>query len=234
MRPKMKPPTTSTSSDAKRSPAPTPAPACVPSTTRARTPEPRANPPAPKRHTTGAVVAITRPPTGETSRLQQRTSRTRVCVGCDSSLDAYGRYVGPPSRAELEKLFFLDDADSKLASGSCSTGTYPLAGVIRASPGEIIVGDPAKISPIMHGGPGADTVNRVTDAPAVEADRIPPGHSGKESAVAAGPSPHRGSTEATVIIGRIRCARVAVRRGRPTGHCSRSCATRLGVRRAVR
>jgi TnpA family transposase len=32
----------------------------------------------------------------------------------DAEAAAYGRYVGPPSRAELEKLFFLDDADRKL------------------------------------------------------------------------------------------------------------------------
>ena len=32
----------------------------------------------------------------------------------DAEAAAYGRYAGPPSRAELEKLFFLDDADRKL------------------------------------------------------------------------------------------------------------------------
>ncbi|GGU01571.1 DUF4158 domain-containing protein [Actinomadura citrea] len=32
----------------------------------------------------------------------------------DEEAAAYGRFTGPPSRAELEKLFFLDDADRKL------------------------------------------------------------------------------------------------------------------------
>lgn len=32
----------------------------------------------------------------------------------DEEAAAYGRYIGPPSRAELEKLFFLDDADREL------------------------------------------------------------------------------------------------------------------------
>ncbi|MCC5581989.1 DUF4158 domain-containing protein [Microtetraspora sp. AC03309] len=32
----------------------------------------------------------------------------------DEEATAYGRYTGPPSRAELEKLFFLDDADREL------------------------------------------------------------------------------------------------------------------------
>ncbi|MFG2246377.1 Tn3 family transposase [Spirillospora sp. NPDC048823] len=32
----------------------------------------------------------------------------------DEEAAAYGRYTGPPSRAELEKLFFLDDADREL------------------------------------------------------------------------------------------------------------------------
>jgi Domain of unknown function (DUF4158) len=32
----------------------------------------------------------------------------------DVEAAAYGRYTGPPSRAELEKLFFLGDADRKL------------------------------------------------------------------------------------------------------------------------
>ncbi|WP_207945123.1 DUF4158 domain-containing protein [Actinomadura rubrisoli] len=32
----------------------------------------------------------------------------------DEEVSAYGRYTGPPSRAELEKLFFLDDADRAL------------------------------------------------------------------------------------------------------------------------
>lgn len=29
---------------------------------------------------------------------------------------AYGRFVGPPSRAELERFFFLDDADKRLVA----------------------------------------------------------------------------------------------------------------------
>ncbi|MFD8529828.1 DUF4158 domain-containing protein [Streptosporangium canum] len=32
----------------------------------------------------------------------------------DEEAAAYGRYVGAPTRAELEKMFFLDDADRKL------------------------------------------------------------------------------------------------------------------------
>jgi hypothetical protein len=29
----------------------------------------------------------------------------------DDEAASYGRYAGPPSQAELEKIFFLDDGD---------------------------------------------------------------------------------------------------------------------------
>ena len=32
----------------------------------------------------------------------------------DDEAAAYGRYAGPPSRADLERVFFLDDEDRKL------------------------------------------------------------------------------------------------------------------------
>ena len=32
----------------------------------------------------------------------------------DDEAAAYGRYAGPPSRADLERVFFLDDEDQKL------------------------------------------------------------------------------------------------------------------------
>jgi hypothetical protein len=32
----------------------------------------------------------------------------------DDQVAAYGRFVGPPERAELERFFFLDDADRAL------------------------------------------------------------------------------------------------------------------------
>jgi hypothetical protein len=32
----------------------------------------------------------------------------------DDEAAAYGRYAGPPARADLERVFFLDDEDPKL------------------------------------------------------------------------------------------------------------------------
>ncbi|WP_156325452.1 hypothetical protein [Nonomuraea sp. SBT364] len=36
----------------------------------------------------------------------------------DEEAAAHGRYVGAPTRAELEKMFFLDDADRRTRSRS--------------------------------------------------------------------------------------------------------------------
>ncbi|MEV0347296.1 DUF4158 domain-containing protein [Nonomuraea sp. NPDC050680] len=35
----------------------------------------------------------------------------------DSEAAKYGRYDGPPSRAEMEKIFFLDNEDTALIKG---------------------------------------------------------------------------------------------------------------------
>lgn len=41
----------------------------------------------------------------------------------DQEAAAYGSYQGVPSRAEMEKLFFLDAADKALIAKRCGTTT---------------------------------------------------------------------------------------------------------------
>jgi hypothetical protein len=38
----------------------------------------------------------------------------------DEEAARFGRYNGPPSRAELEKVFFLDDADKAVVASAAS------------------------------------------------------------------------------------------------------------------
>ena len=41
----------------------------------------------------------------------------------DEQAEAFGRFTGPPSRAELDRYFWLDDADLKRGASIAATTT---------------------------------------------------------------------------------------------------------------